>query len=628
MSRLLASALALLVAAAAAAQEAPPAAPEGETPPAEKPAAQPLPAAPAPKPATPSLDELDPKLRAAIQAEIDRMREDVRNEVRAEIQGAQSASEFLGAVAEGPKLEFLELDGYLRFRGQMTAGADLGAGPDASGFYLYPVPLQGGDGTGTLATANMRLRLEPTLNISEHVRVRGQFDVLDNYVLGSSANTLMDGPFSSYPVPTWGSIRTDSADDARDDREAITVKRAWAEIQTPVGLLSFGRMPSHWGLGIMANAGGGLDDDYGDTVDRIQFAIPPVSTPIGKLSFVPILDFDAEGVLNADQRFGTGTGQPFDAESGDDARTYALKIAHLDTEDEIRRKLERNQASFNYGAYYNYRTQQWFYPEWLVDGFEGTYTDDPLATPKVRRNANAHVLDLWARLLVGRLRVEAEFGGTYGDVDAYDTGAPGMQAPLGELLLRQWGGALQVEFQAKPNKVAIGTELGVASGDSAPGFGNQPNRVLRDANGTWVPQAVGSVEGPQFNPLTGDFDIRNFRFNPAYRVDLLLWRQILGNVTDAWYLKPSLRWDIFPGLRADFAVVYSQILKPDSAPAAGTADDGSRPLGIEADAQLSYTSGDGFNAWLQYGILQPFAAMGRGDVERGHALNVGLGATF
>ena len=242
--------------------------------------------------------------------------------MRAEIQGAQSAAEFMGAVAEGPKLQFLEMDGYLRLRGQLFDNLDLGVGTDSSGYPLFPQPLENSSGKrGTLASANMRLRLEPTMNISEHVRVRAQVDVLDNYVLGSSNTALFDGSGSPYPVPFYG------------------------EVQTPVGLLSFGRMPSQWGLGILAHAGQGLDDDYGDTVDRIQFALPPVTTPVGSLNFVPMIDFDSEGVLHLDPRFGGGVGQPFDAESGDDARTYALKIARLDTEDEIRRKLERNERS-------------------------------------------------------------------------------------------------------------------------------------------------------------------------------------------------------------------------------------------------------------------------------------------
>ena len=40
---------------------------------------------------------------------------------------------------------------------------------------------------------------------------------------------------------------------------------------TPVGQLRFGRMPNHWGLGMVANAGDGIDSDYQTTIDRIMF---------------------------------------------------------------------------------------------------------------------------------------------------------------------------------------------------------------------------------------------------------------------------------------------------------------------------------------------------------------------
>src|SRR6266508_1152931 len=104
--------------------------------------------------------ELDAKTKAAIERAIEKAKEDVRNEVRAEIQGAQSAAEFLGAVAEGPKLEFFQVDGYYRFRGQLFKKLDLGGGRDASGRYLFPIPLDNpGGGRHTLATANMRLRM-------------------------------------------------------------------------------------------------------------------------------------------------------------------------------------------------------------------------------------------------------------------------------------------------------------------------------------------------------------------------------------------------------------------------------------------------------------------------------------
>jgi uncharacterized protein (TIGR04551 family) len=581
--------------------------------------------------------EVDAKTKAAIQREVEKAKEDIRNEVRAEIQGAQSAAEFLGAVTEGPKLEFLQLDGYLRVRGQLMVNLDVTDKPDASGFYLFPVPLQDPTGRDTLNTSNMRFRVEPTLNVSEHVRVRAQIDVLDNRVLGSSTSGLHDDPSSPYPVPFYGSSRAVTDGDPRVDRPAISPKRAWAEVQTPVGLLGFGRMPSEWGLGLLANAGAGIDDDFGDTVDRIQFAIPPVSTPIGRLTFVPILDFDSEGVLHRDPRAGnTGVGQPFDAESGDDGRTYALKMARLDTEDEVRRKLERGQSSVNYGLYYNYRTQRWFYPGWSSGGLDCTTQPTPPACgdtdTAVHRSAYAHIGDFWFRWLTPRLRVEAELAGVYGQIaNASDDPA----ASTGEILLRQWGGSLLAEYQVSPNRVTLGGEVGAASGDDAPGFGNVPSRVVAAGlPGAGGQTPYGSVEGRQWRAGT-DNTIRNFRFNPAYRVDLILWRHVLGQVTDAFYVKPKLRWDILPGLRLDLAVVYSRALKSESTPSSTETggiltDKGSPELGLEGDAILTYTSGDGFQFFGEWGVLQPLKGLAYADASRSraHFLAFGLAAKF
>jgi len=564
-------------------------------------------------------EEVDAKTKAAIDRAVEKAKEDLRNEVRAEIQGAQSAAEFLGAVAEGPKLEFFQVDGYYRFRGQLFVHLDLGAGRDAAGRYLFPIPLDqnGGEGRHTLNTANMRLRVEPTLNVSEHVRVRAQLDILDDHVLGSSTSSLYDDPNSPYPAPFFGSSRVVAPASKQLDRPYISPKRAWAEVQTPVGLLSFGRMPSEWGLGIMANAGAGLDEDFGDSVDRVQFALPPVSTPIGRLTFVPILDFDNEGALYRQPYAAAGTGQPFDAESGDDGRTYALKIARIDTDDEVRRKVERNEASVNYGAYYNYRTQRYTYPDWTTQGFDAdlaSTTAGPVTS--VHRAAYAHVLDLWFRYLTSRWRVEAEASGTYGSIG--DPRSDLTAAP--KILLRQWGGALVVDYKVSPNKFTLGGEVGAASGDSAPGFGNAPG---------FGPQPYGSLEGAQWSGA--DRSIRNFRFNPAYRVDLVLFHQILEQVTDALYLKPKFRWDLLPGLALDGQIVYSRALEAKSTPSVrADGSGGSANLGIEADAVLTYGSGDGFHAWAQYGVLQPLGGLetpGR-SLSRAHVIATGLAAKF
>lgn len=588
---------------------------------------------------------VDAATQEAIRRAVEKAKEEIREEVRAEMQTAQSSAEFMGAVAPGPKLEFLEMDGYLRVRGQVLDGLDLDRGRDAAGFPLFPVPLQSGR-SGTLATADMRLRLEPTLNVSEHVRVRAQIDVLDNYVLGSSTSSLFEA--SPYPSPFWSSGRALSKDDPTADREAILPKRAWGEISTPLGLLMFGRMPSEWGRGILANAGRGIDDDLGDTVDRISFTLAPVDTPIGKVNLVPILDFDAEGVLYRDPTAGRGEGQPIDAEPGDDARTYALKVVRIDTEDEIRRRLDAGRSSFNFGAYYNYRTQRWVYPEWQTVGLDGSYKDK--ATDALHRSAYAHIVDVWGRWLWGKWRVEAELAWIYGSIgrtytyqpDPDDTNpADGVtleRVALGRVLERQWGGVLSTTYQAK-NKVQLAAELGIASGDAAPGFGNQPTRRVpgADFNDPSELPPYGSVEGPQYG-LPGDRSIRNFRFNPAYQVDLILWNRILGQVTDAWYLRPSLRWDILPGLTFDAVAIYSQALYGESTPsavAAGTEGEdrytlqsrGDKGLGMELDGRLTLQTGDGFQTWTELGVLQPLSGLGN-ELSRGWVLNVGFAAKF
>jgi uncharacterized protein (TIGR04551 family) len=517
----------------------------------------------------------------------------------------------------------------------MMVNLDVTDRPDASGNFLFPVPLQGGGSRDTLNTANLRFRIEPTLNVSEHVRVKAQLDVLDNRVLGSSNPALSNDPGSPFPVPFYGTSPVVAEGDPRQDRPAISPKRAWAEVQTPVGLLAFGRMPSEWGLGVLTHAGAGIDDDFGDTVDRIQFALPPVSTPVGRLVFVPILDFNSEGVLNVDPRYAPtgGVGQPFDAESGDDGRTYGLKIARLDTEDEIRRKLDRGGRSLNYGLYYNYRSQRWSYPTWDSAGLGGAYGDvGSGANGPVHRKGYAHVADLWLRWLTPRLKIELELAGIGGHIgDASSDPA----VPSGDVLLRQWGGSIVAEYQASPNRFMFGGEMGIASGDDAPGFGNVPSRVIASGANAGQATPYGSLEGVQWRAGT-DRSIRNFRFNPAYRVDLVLFRHVLGQVTDALYVKPKVRWDILPGLRLDFAVVYSQAMKSESTPSS-VADGsgllvnrGHAALGLEADTILTYTSGDGFQAFTEWGVLQPLSGLRSqgASLARAHFLAVGIAARF
>jgi uncharacterized protein (TIGR04551 family) len=151
----------------------------------------------------------------------------------------------------------------------------------------------------------------------------------------------------------------------------------------------------------------------------------------------------------------------------------------------------------------------------------------------------------------------------------------------------------------------LGLELGFASGDSAPGFGNFPGRFDPNSPETPFPQK-GDREGAQFKcfrPDCSDSTNKKLSFNRDYRIDLILFREILGSITDVTYVRPSVRYDILEGLDLNLAVVYSQVNQT------GTTPTGNRPLGLELDAAINYLSSDGFIASLAYGVLFPFSGL-------------------
>jgi len=556
----------------------------------------------------PGKDAVPPEVQQAIQKAVDKAKQELREE-KAQDRAAPAKDDFFeGAppLGESKKLNLLQISGYLRTRGDLFDNFTLKRAKDPDGYYLWPLSASGGLG-GTQTSANMRLRLEPTLNVSDQVRVLGQLDVLDNLVLGSSPER--DQPFGVVPMAGAQAATSD----------AIRVKRAWGEVQTPVGLVSFGRMPSQWGLGILSHAGGGLDDDRGDSVDRLQLAIPLRQTFVGPLVLVPHYDILRAGLVSQTQN---GLGQPFDLGKSDDGTAIGLKILWVDTDEELRRKMDRGQSSYNFGIWYSYRTQAFDIapgkgddtatPPVAPDPTPGTPTETrPIV---VKRRASAHVLDLWGRYRTKRLRLEAEVVGIFGEIG--DSRAVADPVPTASVTIRQLGASLQGEL-ALLEKLLAGVELGYASGDAASGLGNRPERGF--------PQP-GAIDGAQW----ADGRLSNFRFNPAYRIDLVLWRELLGNVTDVFYVHPTFRYEVLSGLTLRAAVTYSQVNYSRSSP------NGTRkPLGVELDLGIHYASDDGFHLWLDWGVLQPLSGLdpnaGASDPRspsRAHALRSGLAIKF
>ncbi|WP_373044411.1 TIGR04551 family protein [Vulgatibacter sp.] len=559
-------------------------------------------------------EQLREELSAEFEQRLETAREEMRDEVRAAVTSAGAASEWEEEWEDvRPQLDFLELDGYFRTRMDVFNDFDLGTGPDAAGFTFYPVDPRDPD-ANTIAGANMRLRIDPTLNVSEEIRIRAQIDIFDNLVFGATPRAGFAAGIGNqrYPYAFLTDTQATPEFGFNSVTDSIVAKRAWAEVRTPIGELRFGRMPNQFGLGMNINDGNCIDCDHGDTVDRFMFA-----TRIADHVIAPAIDFVSEGPTTADPWVWYPNAQPVDRTQSDDATDYVLVLLRRDDDEEIRRMRTAGKEVFvNYGLYFTYREQSWDAPTVQVGGpTQGNGggggvlnpSDLPLANAFVARDAWAVMPDLWFRLLYKSFRLELEFVTVQGEIGNRSLGGDDVTQTQ-SLDLQQYGAVLQNEIALVDDKLRLGLEIGFASGDDAPGFGNFPGRTGSGEGGF---TRAGDWEGPQFacaQAACSDDNINNFRFDRDYHVDLILFREILGGVTDATYVKPSVNYDVTEGLGLNLGIVYSQANSADSTPT------GNRPLGVEIDAAVNYLSDDGFVASIAYGVLFPLSGLDQIEV--------------
>jgi uncharacterized protein (TIGR04551 family) len=560
--------------------------------------------------------EFDARLESA-RREVKELREEMRAQLATQsvAQGWQE-----DWVDEKRKLELVTFDGYLRARPDLFYKFDLGRGTDTSGYSLFPRSPSSLN-ERTQAGVNMRFRFEPTINVSEEVRIRAQVDALDNLVWGSTpdyafSRNASNGYWSDRnEFSIFSASQTTQRSGINSLQDSIAVKRVWGEVSTPIGILRFGRMPSQWGLGMLHNDGSGIDGDYGDTVDRVSFTAEPIS----HFYITPMLDFNVEGLLSPRNLEG---GQPVDLSNSDDAHSYILAAQWRYTEQERQAMLNADRLVFNAGLHFTYRTQRNDAVDALSAPFGATEgsASGAATQPAVLRKADIFIPDLWAKLEKKEWRLEVEASAILGTLQSRSLSTAALDANQA-LYVYQFGAVLQGEYRLLNGDLELGAEVGFASGDTAPGFGNAPRRTGSAPNGA---TQLGDTDGPQYRCDSGcsDNTITNFRFNQGYRVDMILYRELLGGVTDSLYFKPKAKYRITQGFEANAAVIYSRSIFAESAPGALYTDSGNS-LGIEINGGVRYETEDGFFGQLQYGVLFPLEGFMKKDGAISSAGQVG-----
>lgn len=456
------------------------------------------------------------------------------------------------------------IHGALRLREAGLYNLDLDRGLDSTGQPLFPVPLSGGQ---MLHAGDLRARTDVAVYARGiGVAVKSRIDWLDNVSLGGSPDLAGGSPATS------GGQRPTT----------VVIKRAWGEALTPAGTLAAGRMGAHFGLGIAANGGDCEDCDHGDAADRIAFVSPLFGH---LLAFA--YDFTARGPF-MESRDG---GHHIELEDTTSTAGPTIALLKVHSPATLVRRANAGLSSLEYAAYFSHRTQDNDVPaSYLPTAVPATFTSADV----VNRGFSASATGAWFRITNERMRLEGEVALLRARLDQPSL-IPGtvITVPVTSNAL---GAALQSDVTAGPTQ--LGLDAGYASGDEAPGFGAfpKPNQTST---------VKGQFDGAQAN-LPRDATVDNFRFHPDFRIDQILFREIIGTITDAVYIRPHLRATLMTAgagrLEAVGALIASWAVEPTSTPS------GARPLGVEIDPELRYASRDGFAISLAYGLLFPGAA--------------------
>jgi hypothetical protein len=493
--------------------------------------------------------------------------------------------------------------------------------------------------------ANMRLRLEPTIHVTDTVKVHAQVDLLDNLSLGSTPDSFA-GNSAWAPIDLF--TRTQLPPSAGDNSftDSVVVKRAWGEIRFGWGLkLEFGRMPQHWGMGMLYNDGNGydrgekadivrmVDTDYGDSVDSVKLSFDFGADKRNAITVGVSYDWAASGpttaqLLGPEWSGGNRVAVPFSAELYDNVHQFSFFVARRDDPGMLRRKLSTGEPVVNYGL------KTWF--RWqtldraigapgLGDGLSGNSTLDPALDPEglqhdgvplgnggydedglnglqnyantlVHRRGWVLTPDLWLRINWRTLRVEVEAAAVIGSFKRRELGPDFQRTDSGFDLeaaiatertsLLQLGYALEFKYGLFNDRFHIGVDQGMATGDASTPFQYDYSSPFP------IPAANGD-----FRNLTG------FRFNPAYMQDLLLFKEILGTVSNAAYVKPWLAFYFFQNnmsARADIEFAGAVDRR-------GTIAGDKSLWGLELAGSVRYHDADEpIFLQLQYGVMFPF----------------------
>ncbi|MSQ84061.1 MAG: hypothetical protein EXR77_14455 [Myxococcales bacterium] len=443
---------------------------------------------------------------------------------------------------------------------------------------------------GRLYSADVRLRLEPTIAVGDWSTIGVQLDA--SGLLGSAPIT--SGLVERFAAGAVGQGALGAG---------LAVRRVWLQVQLQdLGAIEIGKMADHFGLGMVRNRGGGLDEDHQSDVDRVKIKTElfGIRGAIGRnnLASLPLVP-EGGALANYNNavaaQFGGTTAKPYLLGTGN----TGLPIQ--DSTDVIRWDFEAgggklvNNRGFLWDLALLWQSQDLALVSETVAANEHLSPLTKLNDPTCGTNCGVlshRGLRLWTfqgavdwrgSALGSPLTLQAEAAFQYGSIARTDITA----AADGKTIAAA-GLAAKAAWQR--GRSAWLLDLGAASGETDGGFG---------VNDTTNFKVGGVPDGAGRSLLTG------FRFHRSYRVDGLLFRDLIGAVANAYYVRPAWR-SAWP-LTSVFALSAEVGVLGATAMFGGATPGKSQVLGLEPDLTIGVDT-DRTRGQLRGALVVPGAA--------------------
>jgi uncharacterized protein (TIGR04551 family) len=479
-----------------------------------------------------------------------------------------------GARAQGreasilvPRATFVDfqLEGQFRWRTEVSTGLPLDSLEDGQ----FGTPVQtydnganlGASGNPWREVSDFRLRVKPTLGLGDMLTVNGWFDVAGG-IAGASpaADPLLvsTGVLSPWARPSTGS--------GGDYLNSISVRALYADLNlfNFVGI-RLGRIPCHWGLGILENDGREDFADYGTFIDSFEFSAAPVDDIRLSLSW----DFPLEGKQVA----ATST-RPYSAyiDSGDMDEVYQFRFKASSTRDGT----PGAGPGLSWGAMASLRWQDFSSAAQQISGDPACKPDAggnlPFAcTELFYRSAFLFTPDAWvawsAHLWGGTLGVAAEASALLGDISATQR----LSLNDSSKDFASAGGAARLTWEDPLTRVEFLTALASGDGD-ADAFGVQDTwQISTPDDSAW-----------QGSRIAANTTVTAHLLNPAFLPDSLLYSRVIGTITSSAMLRTSYERALWGtrqwGLYTQGSLLYAAAFADAQTPGQGNS------LGLEGSA--------------------------------------------